>query len=67
MNGQTDKLIVKVLRESKKSLTAYEIAKRLKISWPTATKHCLDLLLEGMIDREVKSSLSGKKILWRAK
>ena len=67
MNGQTDELIVKTLKQGKKPLTAYEIAKRLKISWPTATKHCMNLLLDGKIEREVKSSLSGKKILWRAK
>ena len=67
MDGQTDELIVKTLKESKKPLTAYEIAKKLRISWPTATKHCMSLLVEGKIEREVKSSLSGKKILWRVK
>ncbi len=67
MNGKIDEFIVQTLRENKKPMTAYEIAKKLKISWPTVTKHCMNLLLDGKIGREVKSSLSGKKTLWRSK
>jgi predicted transcriptional regulator len=67
MDGQVDEHVIRVLRQSKKPLTAYEIAKKLNITWPTVNKHCLTLLIEGKLHKKIESSISGKKTLWGVK
>lgn len=67
MGSQIDEHIIKALKEARKPVTAYVIAKKLDVSWPTVVNHCMNLLIEHKIERKVESSLSGKKTLWEAR
>ena len=61
-----DELTLKVLRDNKKPMTTYEIAKKLGISWSTANIHCHKLKAEGrLISKEEPARLgTGKRVLW---
>jgi len=53
----TEKEILKYLKE-KKVVTSSEIAKHLKISWNTADKYLLELVLKGKIERIKKEGVN---------
>ncbi len=61
-----DELTLKVLKDSKRPMTTYEIAKKLGISWSTANIHCHKLKAEGkLISKEEPARLGvGKRVLW---
>jgi len=62
-------VIRRILKEAKKPLSTYEIAKRAKISWSTANTHCYKLKDQGVIEGELKVAEvgSGKKMMWKLK
>ena len=56
------KKILKLLKE-KKVITSSELAKYLKISWNTAEKYLLELVIKGEIERIKKEGVN----LWISK
>lgn len=62
-----EEAIVKLLKEEKKGLTTYQIAKRLGISWSTANTYCYKLKDKGKIRGEEKLARVGlsKKMVWK--
>jgi Mn-dependent DtxR family transcriptional regulator len=46
------------LIKKKKVVTSSEIAKEIKVSWNTADKYLLELVLEGKIDRIKKQGVN---------
>ena len=65
-NIPVGEVVLKLLRESKVSLSTYEIAKKASISWSTANTHCYKLKDEGLIDGKLEMADVGssKKMLW---
>lgn len=61
MNIHRDK-ILKLIKEEK-VVTSSEIAKHFKISWNTANKYLLELLVDGKVDRIKKLGVT----LWMLK
>jgi len=49
MNTHSKKILVLIKRE--KVVTSSEVAKELKISWNTADKYLLELVVDGKIER----------------
>ena len=49
--------------KKKKVVTSLEIAKHLKVSWNTAERHLMELLVEGKVERIKKEKLN----LWMLK
>ncbi|RLJ06329.1 MAG: hypothetical protein DRP13_03940 [Candidatus Aenigmatarchaeota archaeon] len=66
MNGEIDKLILKVLKEQG-PMTTYQLAKITGLSWATVNVHCYKLKLEGQLYGELKKTISEKKMLWSLK
>ena len=62
MNIQDKKNILKLLGE-KKVITSSELAKHLKVSWNTAEKYLLELIIENKIIRIKKQGVN----LWMKK
>ena len=56
------KKILKLLKE-KKVITSSELAKYLKISWNTAEKYLLELVIKGEVERIKKEGVN----LWISK
>jgi len=61
MNIHKEK-IIKLLRE-KRVVTSSEVANELKISWNTAEKHLLELIIEGKVEKIKKEGVN----LWLLK
>ena len=61
-----DEMILKALKKHK-SLTTYQIAKKLGVSWATVNVHCYRLLAEGKIKVNHESTISGRKTIWMYK
>lgn len=61
-----DDIIWNALAEKNEKLSTYEIAKRCKISWSTADRHCFKLYSKRKIKcKEEKAEVGeGKKTLW---
>ncbi len=59
-----DKKILNLLKKSPHS--TYSIAKKLGISWGTATTHCYKLKALNLIDSKIEESKfgHGQKIVW---
>jgi len=64
MNGEIDKLLLKILKDSENPISTYKLAKKLGISWATVNVHCYKLMSTGRIKGELKESISGKKMFW---
>ncbi len=62
MNIQINKNILKLLGK-KKVITSSELAKHLKVSWNTAEKYLLELIIENKIIRIKKQGVN----LWMKK
>ena len=63
-----DGLIMEILKNSKNPLSAYTIAKEVKISWSTANIHCYKLKSLGILeDRIMGTEIGQKKTYWRLK
>ena len=62
MNIQQDRKILKLLGE-KKVITSSELAKFLGVSWNTAEKYLLELIIENKIERIKKDGVN----LWLLK
>ncbi|NOR84844.1 HTH domain-containing protein [archaeon] len=63
--GKADRVIVRFLEKSEKTLSTYEIAKSLNLSWATVNTHCYKLMSFGVIigrNEEVKIGM--KRIVW---
>lgn len=69
MGTDTDKLAKKILKESDKPISTYELAKRAKISWSTANMHLFKLMAFGVITGEEEETNvgPGRKMMWRIK
>ncbi len=68
-NISVDVLTERILASSVRPLSTYEIAKKAKISWPTANTHCYKLKSMGRIScqEEHRAVGIGKKTLWYIK
>ncbi len=68
-NISVDVLTERILASSARPLSTYEIAKKAKISWPTANTHCYKLKSMGRIScqEERRDVGVGKKVLWYIK
>ena len=68
-NISVDVLTERILASSSKPLSTYEIAKKAKISWPTANTHCYKLKSMGRIScqEEHRAVGVGKRVLWSLK
>ena len=63
--GTVDELIQGILKESKKPLSTYELAKQANISWSTASTHCYKLRSFGIVDGKNEEVRIGiKRIVW---
>jgi predicted transcriptional regulator len=69
MKTDTDKLAEKILKESSRPISTYELAKRAKISWSTANMHLFKLMAFGVITgvEEETNVGPGRKMMWRIK
>jgi predicted ArsR family transcriptional regulator len=47
-----------------KSLTTYQLAQKVGVSWATVNIHCYKLLSKGKVRVNHESSLSGKRSIW---
>ena len=64
MESKVDRLIRDVLKKEK-SLSTYEIAKKIGISWSTANSHCYKLKAFGVIDcKDEETKLGMRRIVW---
>lgn len=65
-NIPVGEVVLKLLRDAKKPISTYEIAKKASISWSTANTHCYKLKDEGIIDGKLEMADVGssKKMLW---
>ena len=61
-----DEKIIEVLNKHK-SLTTYQLAQKVGVSWATVNIHCYKLLSKGMLKVNHESSLSGKRSIWSSK
>lgn len=66
MNGEIDKLILKLLGE-RGPMTTYQLAKAAGLSWATVNVHCYKLKLQGLIRGELKKTISERKMVWSLK
>jgi len=57
----TEQRIMRLLYQSKAPLTAYEVAKELNISFPTAKKYLDKLMEEGVLNEGQKEDDTTKK------
>jgi len=66
--SDVDKLILELLKKSEKPLSTYQIAKKAKITWPTANSHCYKLKSMNMIQNRQEKSKFGpnQKVVWWA-
>ena len=64
--SDVDRLILDLLKKTGKPLSTYQIAKRAKITWPTANSHCYKLKSMNMIrNKQEKSKFgSNEKVVW---
>ena len=56
-------MIIEALSKHK-SLTTYQLAQRVGVSWATVNIHCYKLLSQGRLKVNHESSLSGKRSIW---
>jgi Mn-dependent DtxR family transcriptional regulator len=65
-NVPVGKVIEKLLKDEKKPLSTYQIAKKIGVSWSTANTHCYKLKDEGKLHGEMKRAEVGaaRKMLW---
>ena len=56
MNGHKEK-VIRLLKE-KRVITSSELARYLKISWNTAEKYLLELVIEGDIEKIKKEGVN---------
>jgi len=64
VENKVDRLIRDILKKEK-SLSTYEIAKKIGISWSTANSHCYKLKSFGIIDcKDEETKLGMRRILW---
>jgi predicted transcriptional regulator len=64
--SNVDKKILRVIKNSKKPLSTYRIAKEAKVMWSTANSHCYKLKSMNLINNKLESSKfgSGEKVVW---
>ena len=63
-----DKLILDLLKKTDEPLSTYQIAKKTKITWPTANTHCYKLKSMNLIQSKQEKSKFGpnEKVVWWA-
>ncbi len=61
-----DKKILALLKNSKAPLSTYQIAKKLKITWVTASSHCYKLKSMNLLQNKYEKSKYGSrgKVIW---
>lgn len=66
MRTKSDTAAEKILRNSQRPLSTYEIAKRARMSWSTANMHLFKLMAFGVVHglEEDSSVGTGKKMVW---
>ena len=63
-----DRLIVRIIKKSKRPMSTYMISKNAKLSWSTINTHCYKLMSIGVLDSRIEETPFGqKKILWKVK
>jgi len=62
--SETDKDIIESLTKEKDPITTYEVAKRIDVSWATASSHLKDLQIKGLVKSEEKESKGKKSRVW---
>jgi predicted transcriptional regulator len=64
--SDVDKRILDILKKAKKPLSTYQIAKKAKITWPTANTHCYKLVSMKLVLNRQEESKHGpnEKIVW---
>ena len=67
--SDVDKSILNILKKSKDPLSTYQIAKKVKVTWPTAISHCYKLKSMGLIESKYEESKFGskQKVVWWSK
>lgn len=66
MLSALEKEILRILKQ--KTLSTYQLAKELKVSWSTVNAHCYKLKSLGLLDNKIEKPRFGKeKVLWWAK
>ena len=63
-----DKRILSLLKKTENPLSTYQIAKKAKITWPTANSHCYKLKSMNLIESKQEKSKFGpnEKVVWWA-
>lgn len=66
--SDVDKTILNLLKKSGKPLSTYQIAKKAKVTWPTANSHCYKLKSMNLIENKQEKSKFGpnEKVIWWA-
>ena len=63
-----DKRILSLLKKTENPLSTYQIAKKAKITWPTANSHCYKLKSMNLVESKQEKSKFGpnEKVVWWA-
>lgn len=65
--SKADELILDLIK-AHGTLSTYDIAKRLEISWSTANVHCYRLLASGLLkNSEDEVKIGVRRVTWRCK
>lgn len=66
--SDVDKRILSLLKKSENPLSTYQIAKKAKITWPTANSHCYKLKSMNLVESKQEKSKFGpnEKVVWWA-
>jgi predicted ArsR family transcriptional regulator len=66
MLSALEKEILRILKQ--KTLSTYQLAKELKVSWSTVNTHCYKLKSLGLVESKIEKPKFGReKVLWWAK
>lgn len=66
MSSVLEKEILKILKQ--KTLSTYQIAKEIKVSWSTANTYCYKLKSLGLVESKIEKPRFGReKVMWWAK
>jgi DNA-binding CsgD family transcriptional regulator len=66
MLSALEKEILRILKQ--KTLSTYQLAKELKVSWSTVNTHCYKLKSLGLVENTLEKPKFGReKVLWWAK
>jgi Mn-dependent DtxR family transcriptional regulator len=66
--SDVDKVILNLLKKTGKPLSTYQIAKKAKVTWPTANSHCYKLKSMNLVESKQEKSKFGpnEKVVWWA-